>query len=457
VGAIGQLARFVTETKIGDVHPDTVDHLRLHLFDTLGAAIVGGATAEGKAVAGLVEDLAGPGSIVAAGLPVRTSPPLAALATCAAIRCTEIDDIHMESCTTPASIVVPVALALAQCRPQVDTNDFLAAILVGYEMLARLGKAASGPVILYRGIWPTYLSGAFGSAATAARLLGLSGDETAHALAVALTLTTGTRGRITGLSSRWLTLGCAAQNGILAALAARRKLRGDLLLLESDWDKTVGIALDHEQLLDALGDSYEIDRASIKPYCAAKQTISAIDGFVQLLDQERLDPAAIERIVVAVPKHFVSMIDQAEAPAYRQASIVSVQYQLALAAYHRSELLDVLRPDIHREQEFRALMTKISVEADESLHSYYPRAWPSRVEVYTPSGKLTREVRHSKGDPSNPLNWDEVNHKLWSVVRGIAKRSSVDRLASACQALGAGVPLADFLTAVSDATQEVDD
>ena len=72
-----------------------------------------------------------------------------------------------------------------------------------------------------------YLAAPLGAAAVASRLLGLSTEATAHALAAAITLTSGASGRARAPSSRWLTLGCAAQNGVLAALGARRGLRGD--------------------------------------------------------------------------------------------------------------------------------------------------------------------------------------------------------------------------------------
>ena len=54
--------------------------------------------------------------------------------------------------------------------------------------MTRLGRVISGPDVLYRGIWPTYFSAPFGIAAVAARLLQLDANQTAHALALALTL-----------------------------------------------------------------------------------------------------------------------------------------------------------------------------------------------------------------------------------------------------------------------------
>jgi MmgE/PrpD N-terminal domain len=54
--------------------------------------------------------------------------------------------------------------------------------------MTRLGRVISGPDILDRGIWPIYFSAPFGIAAVAARMLRLDANQTAHALALALTL-----------------------------------------------------------------------------------------------------------------------------------------------------------------------------------------------------------------------------------------------------------------------------
>ena len=53
----------------------------------------------------------------------------------------------------------------------------IAAIIAGYEVMTRLGRAIDGPTILYRGIWPTYFAAPFGVAAVVARLLQLDARD----------------------------------------------------------------------------------------------------------------------------------------------------------------------------------------------------------------------------------------------------------------------------------------
>src|SRR5499433_2716947 len=92
---------------------------------------------------------------------------------CALARLSEIDDIHLPSMTTPGGIVVPAALSIAAGPFAAD--DVLAAVLAGYEVMTRVGRAIDGPTVLYRGIWPTYFAAPAAVAAVATRLLRLDG------------------------------------------------------------------------------------------------------------------------------------------------------------------------------------------------------------------------------------------------------------------------------------------
>ena len=69
------------------------------MADTLVAAVAGAQTTEGRALRKVLP---------------RTSAADAAGMMAAVIRHTEIDDIHTRSCTTPSSVTVPAALALAR-------------------------------------------------------------------------------------------------------------------------------------------------------------------------------------------------------------------------------------------------------------------------------------------------------------------------------------------------------
>ena len=181
----------------------------------------------------------------------------------AAIRLTEIDDIHLPSCTTPSAGVVPVALMLAAREQKFDPGEIASAIWVGTEIMTRIGVAVHGPQILYRGIWPTYLAAPIAAAATSARLMGLNEARTGHALSLAVMLMAGGVGRIHGApSGRWFLYANAVAAGVAAAEAARADYRGDPDILDKNWlTDSHGVALDRERLTEKLGVALRLCRA----------------------------------------------------------------------------------------------------------------------------------------------------------------------------------------------------
>ncbi len=440
-----EVADFAAEVRIEDVPEEVVETLRLHLCDTLLAGFAGGRGREVEAIVKTVQGLCTNGPVPALGTALTASAPVAALVGCVAVRCTEIDDIHMESCVTPGAVVVPTALSMAHVVPGVDANQLLAALLVGYEVMTRFGRAANGPFVLYRGVWPTYFASSLAAAATSARILGLSTEETAHALGAAVTLTNGTSAKIAGLSSRWLTLGCSVQSAIVASAAAGRGYRGALRALDGPGTELNGVRIDTAKLIQDLGAEYETLKLSIKPYCAAKQTTSAIQAFVNILNRRSVDPNNMEQVIVAVPSYYSEMIDHPDLPGDAIGSIVSIQYQLALAAFHPDELTDTARHPIHDDASFVGLMSKVVVEVDETLKGYFPELWPARVVVRTADHTYSEEVHEVKGDYLNPFAWEDEIKKMTAVLSETTSIGLVTKLATVCRGLGRTTTVNDLL------------
>ncbi len=338
MAVLERMAEFVTRADAGTMSAEETEALAVHLLDGLGAMIAGWATPEGAAL----RRLAAGGERRPGAFAAGTVDDVAL--RCAAARLTEIDDIHLRSGTTPGAVVVPVALTMAARIGALDAAAFAAAVTAGFEVMTRLGRAIGGPKILYRGVWPTYFAAPVAAAAVTARLLGLTADRTAHALALALVMSSGGVGRWgTGWIGRWLVLGQAARAGCTAALAAAEGYTGDVTLLDGDWlRRTHGIAHDAAILTEGLGAQSVLTALSIKPYCSAKQAIAAIYGLRSILSHG-VDADEIERVRVAVPPQYKAMIDHGVIAGARISSITSAPYQLALIAYAPDGLHDIVR------------------------------------------------------------------------------------------------------------------
>ena len=403
--------------------------LGLHLLDTLGAWHAGARTEDTAALRRLAQTP--PGLPSAFGEAALDKLAL----RIATVRNTEIDDIHMESCTTPGSVVVPVALTLAGALGTPRAAAFARGLASGYEAMIRLSLAVSGASILYRGVWPTFFAAPASAAATASCLLGLDAGQTADALAIALNLTSGAPGGPSAPSPRWILLGQAARAGVFAALAAAGGYRGDRHLLDGDWlQRTHGIACEKAPLVAPREEEDgAIAAVSYKPYCAAKQATAAIDGFRRLL--AGTSPGEIESVRIAVPPAYAGMIGQRNPGQGRLARITSAAYQLALAA-HRPELLDdVVRPDLSRDPAIAAFMARVEVVPDPALATYFPNSYPARIELSLAGGrKQDVLVTDALGDPSQSLDEAALRAKYRRLADPVIGAEPAETLATAALA-----------------------
>ena len=397
---IEQLARFVIDSSVTSLSPDELAIQRRHLGDAVIAGLVGVHGEESRAMRPLFD----------ASIADRMAD-MAAL-----IRMTEIDDIHMPSCTTPSSAIAPVVLTLARAEPE-TAGRALDALRVGMDLMTRFGTAVKGPDILYREIWPTYLAAPLACAGASARMMGLDAPRTAHALATALTLTAGGSGRFRqGLSPRWFMHGTAVRAGYMAARAARAGFESDLGFLDRDWlTKTHGAPFDATIMLDGLGDRSSYGELSIKPWCSAKQAIAATQAFRAML-ADGLSVDHIESVTVRVPPAYADMIGGQANQTNRSSTFSSVRYQMALAAFLPEGLYDVCRERIFWDERVPALMQKIAVEKDEALTAHYPRRWPAKLIVK--AGGATREwdLLDSPGDPGARFDDEALADKAARVL-----------------------------------------
>jgi 2-methylcitrate dehydratase PrpD len=251
-------------------------------------------------------------------------------------------------------------------------------------------------------VWPTHAAAAFGSAATASRACNLTPDDTLGALATALAFGSGSAVPADPpFSSRWITLGIAAATGELAARAAAAGLRA------IEPRDTVA-----RRLTAGLGRRYLFDSVGMKPFPTARQGLAAIEAAREIIEHHRIDAADIDTIVVALPELQRRIVDRPGTPTTRFQSIVSVQYQIALAVAAPGEFVDLERTPPFSSRRVRSLQSKIRIRRARDLDAHYPRAWPARVTIAAGRRRFTRLVVHPRGDARRPLGWNGIAMKF---------------------------------------------
>jgi 2-methylcitrate dehydratase PrpD len=288
-------------------------------LDAAGSLLAGAATEEGRAILTYASSW-------------DSGAPADVARLVALIRMTELDDIHMPSCTTPSAVVVGTAIALG-AHLGVQAAHYRHAVAVGYEAMTRLGLAIDGAHAVYRGVWPTYFAAPFAAAAVAASLLELDQRRTANALALALTRATGLSSGIAGAPlGRWLTVGDAARSGCSAAYAARDGFVAEVDIARVSTGR--GLAIDSGAL--AADAPAAVSEVSVKPFPAAKQTVAAAEAALRLR-------GATGRVCVSVPSAYAEMVASAPTAHSRLSRLASVRWNVALALDRPSALHDVER------------------------------------------------------------------------------------------------------------------
>ena len=392
-----------------DARPFDPRAVSLHILDTVGALVAGAGTEEGRMLLAMRRQ-----EREAAGAFGRPDTGLDLMVRCGLARLSEIDDIHRASMITPGAIIIPAVLTLAE-DAGADSATTMAAIDAGYEAMIRLGRGIDGAGILGRGIWPTYLATPFGVAAAAARLWEFSPLQTSHALALAMAYAAPSVGRPNGsATSRWLAVGQAVKNGVAAANAARFGFVGDLdILRDTALANTRGLHFD----ADAFRDEFEtpaMREVSFKPWCAAKQTMSATHALRALMP---VDPDDITGIIVRIPPAYADMIRHQPTAANRSSHLTSLRYQMALAALTPDSMLDASQcpgPQSVRLYEFAQ---RITVEIADELQQYYPARFPAEVSLVTGAGDTrTMRMLSAPGDPEMPMSDNEIVEKFERLI-----------------------------------------
>jgi 2-methylcitrate dehydratase PrpD len=424
--ALDELANAIANLSFESLDEPTITVTRQRIFDTLAATAIGLNTPEGKALQAI--DVA------------LVTPPLARRVAeqirlyVGATRTTEIDDIDIVGATTVGSVVVPVALTLASASND-NGRKLIAAVVAGYEAMVRLGRAIGGATILYRGLWPTYATAAFGAAATAAKLLECDAQTTSCALALALEATdVPPTGAFVHAESRYDALGRAAAVGAAAASAAATGIGADPDAFEN-FAARLGIRVEKDELARYKEASGRIREIDIRMFPISRQALASVEALLSLA-ADIGNHEDIERIIVHVPGTYRDMVDRPELPSQRIESMIGIQYAMALALLRPDALYDTLRSSLASDEPIASLIAKIDVRASSQLDTFFPQAWGSTVTVHLKPGRVaTQEVLEPSGGRSRPLEWRKLGRKVARLcaASGLGNAQYVNRLLEGCR------------------------
>lgn len=396
---LASITEFVCATFGGHIPTSVMDRARDILTDTLACA-VGGRDCPAAAVAAGLTPPSAQGDGVVIGSDRPTPAELAAFWNSAMIRYLDYNDTGTPSGHPSDMIGAHVALSRVAAA---SGPDLLAALVIGHEVYNRITDR-----LLFddRRLDNGYAT-ALGVAAAGAHLLGLSPEQTRHALSFAATSALSTRAVRAGQLSH--------MKGFATALAAKEAVfylqlaRAGLTAPAEPFDGRHGIV---ELVTGQAGplelapfDDWTILRCKLKYWPAAYNTQPAIWAALEL--REQLTPDDLESVTLGVNKRAWHESGSEAAkwePQTRETADHSIPYLFARAFVDGVIDEESYEPDRIRDARIRDLMKKVQVVVDPAMESQRPKlVLGCRAAAVDARG--ARHEAYVNGIPGDDTKW----------------------------------------------------
>jgi 2-methylcitrate dehydratase PrpD len=363
----------------------------------------------------------------------RTGLAGAAFAGAAAIDSLDGHDGHVLTKGHSGVAVLPALLALidgakrGEPAAAVDGREFLACLVLGYEIATRAGIALHSTVREFHcsGAW-----NALGCAAVAARLLDLDREHTRHALGVAEYF--GPRGQIMRACDYPSMVkdgsGWGAHTGVSAALLARDGFTGaPALTIERD---------DAAPFFRDLGTRWRIGEQYFKVYPVCRWAQPAIEAALELQRAHRFAAPEITAIAIESFREAVALGSQCPMPKATDEAQYSLPFPVAAAlAFGRVGADEVDARGLGDPQVARLVALTKATE-DSAFSDCFPSERWARVRITLDDGRtLVSEPARARGNPENPLSDDELRTKYRELATPALGAERAERIESAVDAL----------------------
>lgn len=335
---------------------------------------------------------------------IKMTASAAALANAASASALDLDDGHRGAAGHPGASIIPAVLAVAQ-EVGASDGDILAALTIGYDIACRVGAARdfSRLPTLSTGRWCAY-----GAAAAAGKLRGLTAPDLAQSLAIAGTqipdLAASGYSQVMGNHVKegipWATM-----LGLMAVDLAQDGFTGPLDILDHpDY-------FNPQQIMAMPEGSRAIEHIYLKPYSSCRWSHAAIDALVSIQKENNLPFEAIDSVTVETFERALRLNNYPD-PSNLESAQYSICFCLGVAAVKGACGLLPLRESILHDANVVHFARRVTLSQNAGMNALFPQKTPARVIVDTQAGRIEKTVTDPLGDPANPMTQAELEAKF---------------------------------------------
>ncbi|WP_432775562.1 MmgE/PrpD family protein [Brevibacillus gelatini] len=433
-------------------HPEkdaaAMDAARLGILDFLAASLAAREDAGLVKLWSIAEAEGGRAQVPVIGQQRKASFLAAALLNGYIGHALDFDDVHSDVRGHPSTVILPALLSVAAVS-SVSGQRFLAAYVIGVEVMARLGRAI-GDAHYLKGWHNTSTLGVIAAAVAAGYAKGFSAEQLQKAIGFAATQASGLRAQF-GTETKPLHAGLAAQSALLAVRLAEADFGGSSQALDGKHGFFAVYGdpeLANSVLLQDWGASWRIVSPGlwfkIYPFCSAAH--HAADAAVRLAARHTFTPDELAAVrIIFPPKGDAALVEKE--PRTGEQGRFSAEYVVSLALHRRSLSLESFTAATI-DADILAFLPRVQRAYDSEI-TPVPEAVPKGrftiVEITTKAGQVYRErVDRPRGAPGNALTAKEVQQKLADVLT--AAPTLAERLTSTVDSLASEADMTPFLT-----------
>jgi 2-methylcitrate dehydratase PrpD len=429
-----RLARFVGETPYEAIPEPVLARTRDILIDSFAVTAAGMRTPEMMALANQRLAEGAPGRAWVIGTGRTANPQDAAMLNGIAGAWLDFDEGNTLANGHPGVQVIPAALAVAQARG-LSGRNFIAAVALGYEFVARIGMATKVKLIVN----PHGTFGVAGAALVVARLTGMAPEHMRGlaSLAASSCMATNRHTMRDGATVRNWYAGHSGFMGQMAVQLANAGFTGPADGVATTFSLVLGDGFDPEVAVAGLGERWHLTEGYLKRHPTARYAHSAIDALEAALTRVpdgRLDPEAIARIEVRAYQLCAYLANPA--PSGWFGTRFSVPFALATLIVGGRDGLTAFGDEAVADPRVMGLASRVELAEDPDLTAAYPAFQRVRLAIELHDGtRFEGRCETTSGEPSRPhdpaalaAKYRELAEPIWGAAHAAALRQAWEQV-----------------------------
>jgi 2-methylcitrate dehydratase PrpD len=406
-------AKHAAVTIYADIPERAITAAKWSIMDTIACMLAGSRGPSALALLEVAKSWGGVPESTVTGHDVKLPAYLATMVNCGMVHQHDFDDTHDTAVCHPTSASLNAALSTAESVGGVDGRTLLAAIAIGVDIQCRLALALRGTLWDYHWVRAPMV-GIFGAAVSAGKIYGLDVEGMHNAMGLSLPQVAGTLESVTGVRSAVRTMrdGLIYKDAILAAKLASRGVRGEDRVFDGPYGLYAAYFrsdYDREKLTHELGQRFEGQNVSLKPWPFCRHTHGTLTALLEVL--EEAGTTQVKDVLLLVGSGNARICQKAW-PTTSIDALCNLIFACSVALVHRSVPLQAVETAALNAPAVVAAAGKIRFQVEAAMEKY-GTIEPGHVVVTFANGrKVERYVDRALGHPSNPMSIPRIRAKL---------------------------------------------